>query len=115
MTGFPARSLLLFALSVVPHLAHAAVPAGFQDSLVATVAGPTALAFTPDGRLLITTQAGRLWIYQGDALLPGPALDLGARSLQQQRARAARRRRGPGVHHEQVHLPLLHLQEVRRL
>ena len=76
MIGDARALLLLFALGAVPHMAHATVPAGFQDSLVATVAGPTALAFTPDGRLLITTQAGRLWIFQGDALVPGPALDL---------------------------------------
>ena len=77
MAGLRARALLLlFVLCAVPHMAQATVPAGFQDSLIATVAGPTALAFTPDGRLLITTQAGRLWIYRGDALLPGPALDL---------------------------------------
>jgi glucose/arabinose dehydrogenase len=52
------------------------VPTGFQDSLVASVAGPTALAFTPDGRLLITTQTGRLRVYQNNALLATPALDL---------------------------------------
>ncbi|HEX5716935.1 MAG TPA: PQQ-dependent sugar dehydrogenase [Thermoanaerobaculia bacterium] len=53
----------------------AAVPAGFTDSLVATVGvSPTALAFTPDGRLLITRQAGVLQIYQGGTLLATPAL-----------------------------------------
>jgi glucose/arabinose dehydrogenase len=56
--------------------ADAIVPAGFEDSLVASVASPTAIAFTPDGRLLITTQPGRLRIYQNGALLATPALDL---------------------------------------
>ena len=69
--------LLLSTICVLQQVARGAVPAGFQDSLVASVAGPTALAFTPDGRLLITAQTGRLWIYRGTALLPNPALDLG--------------------------------------
>ena len=36
--------------SALPSIAHAAtVPAGFSDSLVAVLARPTALAFTPTG------------------------------------------------------------------
>ena len=53
-------------------------PPGFADSLVANVELPTALAFTPDGRLLITTQPGVLHVYRGGELLPRPALDLSA-------------------------------------
>ena len=67
---------MLSTLCLFQQIARGAVPAGFQDSLVASVASPTALAFTPDGRLLITGQTGRLWIYQGNALLSTPALDL---------------------------------------
>ena len=83
MIRFPltARSALIVTLGLLTFStvsAPAAVPAGFQDTLVASVASPTALAFTPDGRLLITTQAGKLWVYQHDALQPTPALDLGA-------------------------------------
>ncbi len=52
------------------------VPAGFVDQFVAAVARPTGLAFTPDGRLLITSQNGQLWVYQDGALWPQPALDL---------------------------------------
>ncbi len=58
----------------------AVMPTGFHDLQVADVASPTALAFTPDGRLLITSQSGRLWIYQDGALHPTPALDLSART-----------------------------------
>jgi glucose/arabinose dehydrogenase len=57
--------------------AKATVPAGFVDELVTNVAGPTGLAFTPDGRLLITTQPGSLRVYQSGALVPTAALDLG--------------------------------------
>jgi glucose/arabinose dehydrogenase/PKD repeat protein len=56
--------------------APAAVPADFTDELVTAVAGPTGLAFTPDGRLLITTQPGQLRVYAGGQLLAQPALDL---------------------------------------
>jgi glucose/arabinose dehydrogenase len=56
-----------------------ALPPGFTDELVATVAAPIALAFTPDGRLLITTQDGTLRVYRDGALLPAAALALGKR------------------------------------
>ena len=55
------------------------VPANFEDVAIANVAAPTALAFTPDGRLLITTQPGQLRIYQNGALLATPALNIGSR------------------------------------
>jgi glucose/arabinose dehydrogenase len=42
------------------------------------VAAPTALAFTPDGRILITTQTGQLRVFADGSLLPAPALDLAA-------------------------------------
>ena len=53
----------------------AVIPPDFEDSLVATVATPTGLAFTPDGRLLIATQIGTLHVYQDGTLLGSPALD----------------------------------------
>lgn len=70
---------LLILLAAVP--LAATVPAGFTDSLIAGVGGPTALAFTPDGRLLITTQPGALRIVQGGALLATPALTFPASSI----------------------------------
>ncbi|HVG11212.1 MAG TPA: PQQ-dependent sugar dehydrogenase [Thermoanaerobaculia bacterium] len=70
---------LLILLTAMP--LAAAVPAGFTDSVVATLGSPTALAFTPDGRLLITTQTGALRIYQGGALLATPALAFPASSI----------------------------------
>ncbi len=51
-------------------------PANFSDSLVATIDSPTALAFTPDGRILVTTQDGTLRVFQGGSLLSTPAFDL---------------------------------------
>jgi glucose/arabinose dehydrogenase len=82
-----ARRLILMALGLLLSAPLAAVgpaaalPAGFADALVANVASPTALAFTPDGRLLIASQTGQLRVYQNGALLPDPALDLRAPNL----------------------------------
>jgi len=51
-------------VALLPPAAWAASPpANFTDSVLATVGSPTALAFTPDGRLLITTQGGPLRVY----------------------------------------------------
>ena len=57
--------------------ASAAVPTGFSDELVATVGSPTALDFTPDGRMLITTQPGTVRVFENGQLLTTPALNLG--------------------------------------
>jgi PKD repeat protein len=50
-------------------------PPQFDDSVVATLPGPTAIAFTPDGRLLITRINGLIYIYQNGTLQP-PSLDI---------------------------------------
>jgi glucose/arabinose dehydrogenase len=70
--------LAVLSLSVRGQSA-AVIPPDFEDSLVASVAAPTGLAFTPDGRLLIASQTGKLHVYQNGTLLPSPALDLAAR------------------------------------
>jgi glucose/arabinose dehydrogenase len=71
--------LVAMAAVCLPAAATAAVlPAGFTDSLVASVPAPTALAFTPDGRLLVTSQSGALRVVQGGTLLDTPALDFGS-------------------------------------
>lgn len=84
----------LFFLIVSRADAQPVVPAGFDDQTIASVGSPTGLAFTPDGRLLITTQPGlatpgsyvewsfhaetgrayRLWL-RGRAHLNDPASD----------------------------------------
>jgi glucose/arabinose dehydrogenase len=56
----------------------AAPPANFTDTLVANVGSPTAMAFVPDGRILVTTQFGDVRVIANDALVPQPALDLSA-------------------------------------
>jgi glucose/arabinose dehydrogenase/PKD repeat protein len=74
------RTAFLCVLTLaVGEVVWAAVPAGFEDLLVATIAAPTALAFTPDGRLLVTTQPGQLRVISEGTLLPTPALDLASK------------------------------------
>jgi len=70
-----AVAVFLFVL-VGARSAATAPPSDFADSLVVEVAGPTAVAFTPDGRMLIATQTGPLRVFDGTALLSQPALDL---------------------------------------
>jgi glucose/arabinose dehydrogenase len=53
------------------------VPAGFEDTTVAKAASVTDIAFTPDGRMLTTTQPGILSVRRPDGtVLNGAALDL---------------------------------------
>jgi glucose/arabinose dehydrogenase/PKD repeat protein len=42
------------------------LPAGFSDAVVATVNAPTALTWTPDGRMLVTSKAGRVIVRRQD-------------------------------------------------
>lgn len=64
------------ALSLPSAAGGAVLPPDFTDSLVASLPAPTALAFTPDGRVLVTSQAGALRVVQAGSILPTPALDL---------------------------------------
>jgi glucose/arabinose dehydrogenase len=72
-----AVSVALAVLGGATSQAAATLPAGFTDTLVASVTSPTSIAFTPDGRLLVTTQTGAVRIIQNGSLLAQPALDLG--------------------------------------
>lgn len=81
LAGLPALLLLplLVALGSPPARASA-LPPGFSLRTVAQVPRPTALAFLPDGRGLVTTQPGQLRVLRaGGGVLATPALDLTAR------------------------------------
>src|SRR5215203_1686682 len=67
---------LLSAFVDEEHAMATTLRSSFEDRLVASVGAPTALAFTPDGRMLIATQSGLLQVYKDGELLPTPALDL---------------------------------------
>ncbi len=77
MTGRTLRCVVVLGMMLagMAGQARAVVPAGFSDTPIANVGLPTALAFTPDGRMLITTQDGTLRVWAG-TLLPTPALTL---------------------------------------
>ncbi|MGH9006011.1 MAG: hypothetical protein ACRDYV_23035, partial [Acidimicrobiia bacterium] len=52
------------------------VPPGFIDEAVVTnLSQPTALDFTPDGRMLVTGKMGQIMVYKDDVFL-GQAIDL---------------------------------------
>ena len=74
--GWMVKGLLVIAFLARTTTAGAQAPADFTNTLLASVSSPTALAFTPDGRLLIATQLGQLRVYQNGALVSQPALNL---------------------------------------
>ena len=54
-----------------------ALPPGFEEvTVVSGLAGPTAVEWLPDGRLLIAEQGGRLRIIKNGVLLPDAALQV---------------------------------------
>jgi glucose/arabinose dehydrogenase len=72
----PGARFAAFFLAV-PTAQNSGLPAGFQKSTVASgLAEPTAIAFTPDGRLLIGLRGGAVRVVEGGALLPQPLIQL---------------------------------------
>lgn len=79
---FLALGLIAPAFAVLPSApaTAATVPTQFTDALVANVPAPTAVAFMPDGRMLLSTQPGQLRVRTAaGALLATPALNLSSR------------------------------------
>jgi glucose/arabinose dehydrogenase len=74
--------LILIAVGffVATQLKRPSLPFGFSDGLVVKIGSPTGIAFTPDGRMLVSTQQGVLRVVRDDVLLPEPAIDLSART-----------------------------------
>jgi glucose/arabinose dehydrogenase len=75
-------AVIVLGMSVPAPVVSAAVtlPFGFGDELVASLFQPTAIAFTPDGRMLVAQKLGPLRVItSGGTLLPTPALDLSAK------------------------------------
>lgn len=73
---------LVFLVGLVPIFflerpaAAATTPAGFEDRLVVDVSNPTAMAFTPNKRLLIGTKNGQVRLYKDGASGTSQALDI---------------------------------------
>ena len=70
--------LLLILLQAKP-AAPATLPANFEDHLLTSVSKPIALAFMPDGRMIVATQPGQLQIYKNGQLVQTPALDISSK------------------------------------
>src|ERR1700750_1679458 len=75
------RQLLItaiFAVASLHSLRAATLPAGFTESQFgATLNGtPTAMTFSPDGRLFVCLQTGQLRVIKNGALLATPFLSL---------------------------------------
>ena len=73
-----ALSIAVMLLTFAPPSANAAtVPTSFSETVVATgLANPTAMEFSPDGRLFVAEQGGTLRIIKNGSLLPTPFLRL---------------------------------------
>ena len=70
---------LLIALCGPIDSGHAAtgLPAGFQDvTVVSGLSNPTAMQFSPDGRLFVAQQGGQLRVIKNGVLLAAPFLTL---------------------------------------
>jgi glucose/arabinose dehydrogenase len=74
--AFTVALLFLSALGFSQSLLAQTLPANFTDSLVADVGAPTAIAFTPDGRMLVTSQGGQLRLLKGSPLTNTQAIDI---------------------------------------
>jgi len=62
---------------LLPNLASAVVPSGFKATVIAqNIVNPTAMAVSPDGRIFIGEQAGRIRIVNNDHLLSTPLLNI---------------------------------------
>ena len=67
-TAFAAAlACLALMLTAGPAAAAPTLPAGFQDSFVASTTQPTSVAFTPARQLLISEQAGRVRLQEPGA------------------------------------------------
>jgi glucose/arabinose dehydrogenase/PKD repeat protein len=75
VVAFAVLAGLVALLSLVAPAAT--LPGDFSDTKFASSPLPTALAFTPDGRMLVTSKTGELYVYgkEGDRLA-NPALSL---------------------------------------
>lgn len=67
---------LLFVLLFSHSLFAAQLPPGFAEAKVAEGLDPTAMAATPDGRILIAEKNGRVRVVENGTLLPDPFLQI---------------------------------------
>ncbi|WP_158085363.1 PQQ-dependent sugar dehydrogenase [Niastella vici] len=70
-------NLCMVLLIVLPNVQAQTLPTNFQRvQVTASLSNPTAMAFTPDGRVLICQQGGQLRVVKNGSLLSTPAITL---------------------------------------
>ena len=67
---------LVISLLFCFQLNAATLPAGFTESQISGISGPTAMELAPDGRLFVCQQGGQLRVIKNGALLPTPFVTL---------------------------------------
>ena len=72
--GFAAA--VFVALAFVVSGSAATLPAGFTETSVAGLSSPTAMAVSPDGRIFVCQQGGKLRVIKNGALLAAPFVTL---------------------------------------
>jgi len=73
-------ALLIMAAAAAPGAKAATYPAGFEErTLVGNLTGPTAVAWTPEGRMLVAEKAGKLKVVAPGATTPTQLLDISAK------------------------------------
>jgi glucose/arabinose dehydrogenase/PKD repeat protein len=82
--GLAALGCLLAMALLSPAARAITLPSGFSDQPVTKLSAITAFAFTPDGRILVTNQDGKLVVYKNGAQLATPAIDLTSRVCRDQ-------------------------------
>lgn len=75
---FALVAALTALIGAAPATGHGGIPAGFEDLPVVSVTQPTDLAWTPDGRMIVTSKLGEVRIVDAAGnLIATPAIDLG--------------------------------------
>ena len=74
--GLAVVLLLCSLLATSQPAAAAPAPAGFVDTPIGGLNAPTAMAMTPDGRVLVAEQTGSLRVVKGGTLLAQPFVSL---------------------------------------
>lgn len=78
VAAFAVAAALVTVVGTAPATGHGGLPAGFEDTAIVSVTQPTDLAWTPDGRMIVTSKLGEVRIVDAAGnLVATPAIDLG--------------------------------------
>ncbi len=106
------RAGLLFGAATPSRAADSA--SGFENQQLGVLGFPTGLAFTPDGRLLLTHSDRELLIYENGAMRSDSRDRPRSAALHEHRARACSGSPSIPASRQPLHLPLLHVRQGHR-